>query len=388
MIELNKGIGTILNNPRLDTKLKSIGDKVMNEERISVDEGIYLFENASLGFVGSLANWIREKRFGDTTFFNRNFHVEPTNLCVFTCNFCSYSRKLKQREDGWVMTKDEILDIVKGYKDKPVTEVHIVGGVLPEMNLEFFLDVIRQIKKIKPGIHVKAFTAVELEYMIRKAKLTYKEGLLKLKEAGMDSLPGGGAEIFDETLRAEICGDKCTTDQWLEMHRLAHEIGLPSNATILYGHIETYAHRVDHMDRLRTLQDETGGFNTYIPLKFRNVDNEMSHIPEGSVVEDLKNYAISRIFLDNFDHIKTYWPMIGRTTAQLSLNYGVDDVDGTIDDSTKIYSMAGSEEQKPVLTTRELVDLIEKGGREAVERDTIYNVIRNYSKERLEEVTE
>ncbi len=249
MIELNKGIGTILNNPRLDTKLKSIGDKVMNEERISVDEGIYLFENASLGFVGSLANWIREKRFGDTTFFNRNFHVEPTNLCVFTCNFCSYSRKLKQREDGWVMTKDEILDIVKGYKDKPVTEVHIVGGVLPEMNLEFFLDVIRQIKKIKPGIHVKAFTAVELEYMIRKAKLTYKEGLLKLKEAGMDSLPGGGAEIFDETLRAEICGDKCTTDQWLEMHRLAHEIGLPSNATILYGHIETYAHRVDHMDR-------------------------------------------------------------------------------------------------------------------------------------------
>jgi aminodeoxyfutalosine synthase len=252
------------------------------------------------------------------------------------------------------------------------------------MGLDYFAGIIRDIKAIRPDLHVKAFTAVELEYMIRKAGLSIREGLELLKAAGQDSLPGGGAEIFDEGIRAEICGDKCTSEQWLAIHRTAHELGMPSNATMLYGHIEKYEHRIDHMNRLRSLQDQTGGFNTFIPLKFRNKDNQLSHLSEASVIEDLKNYAVSRLFMDNFAHIKAYWPMIGRNTAQLSLSYGVDDIDGTIDDSTKIYTMAGSEEQSPKLSTEQLVEMIEQAGREPVERDTLYKVIRNYSREKTE----
>lgn len=277
------------------------------------------------------------------------------------------------------MTHSQMMDIVRSYDGKPVTEVHIVGGVLPQMNLEFFAALLRDLKRTAPHLHVKGYTAVELEYMIRKAKMSIKDGLVYLKEAGLDSLPGGGAEIFDETVRNVICKDKCDSATWLEIHRTAHELGMHSNATILYGHIETYEHRIDHMERLRKLQDETGGFNTFIPLKFRNQNNEMSHIPEVSVVEDLKNYAVSRIYLDNFPHIKAYWPMIGRQLAQLSLDYGVNDIDGTIDDSTKIYSMAGAEEQSPTMSTKELVELIRTVGRRPVERDTLYNTIFDYT---------
>jgi aminodeoxyfutalosine synthase len=214
--------------------------------------------------------------------------------------------------------------------------------------------------------------------MFRKAKVSIEEGLKIMMAAGLDSIPGGGAEIFDETLRAEICGDKATTAQWLAIHETAHRLGLKSNCTMLYGATETFAHRVDHLDRLRTLQDQTGGFNTFIPLKFRNQGNAMSHVPEVSTIEDLRNYAISRIYLDNIDHIKAYWPMIGRNTAQLSLSFGVDDIDGTIDDTTKIYSMAGAEEQNPKLSTQELVELIKNVGRHPVERDTLYNIITDY----------
>ncbi len=362
-----------------DATLKAIADKVARKERIQPEEGLYLFNHASLGFVGALANYIRTERHGDTTYFNRNFHIEPTNLCVFTCKFCSYSRLIKQKEEGWVMTHSQMMDIVRSYDGKPVTEVHIVGGVLPQMNLEFFAALLRDLKRTAPHLHVKGYTAVELEYMIRKAKMSIKDGLVYLKEAGLDSLPGGGAEIFDETVRNVICKDKCDSATWLEIHRTAHELGMHSNATILYGHIETYEHRIDHMERLRKLQDETGGFNTFIPLKFRNQNNEMSHIPEVSVVEDLKNYAVSRIYLDNFPHIKAYWPMIGRQLAQLSLDYGVNDIDGTIDDSTKIYSMAGAEEQSPTMSTKELVELIRTVGRRPVERDTLYNTIFDYT---------
>jgi aminodeoxyfutalosine synthase len=209
--------------------------------------------------------------------------------------------------------------------------------------------------------------------------MSYAEALQILKNHGQDSLPGGGVEIFDEALRAEIAGDKCTASEWLEIHETAHKLGMPSNATMLYGHKESFAHRIDHMERLRQLQDRTGGFNTFIPLKFRNKGNQMSHISEVSVIEDLRNYAISRIYMDNFGHIKAYWPMIGRNTAQLSLSFGVDDIDGTIDDSTKIYSMAGSEEQSPSLTTPQLIDMISAVGKIPIERDTLYNVIRDYS---------
>lgn len=365
-------------NSTLDKGLKKIAKKVFLKERITVEEGIYLFEHGELGFLGSLANHTRTERHGDFTYFNRNFHVEPTNICVFDCKFCSYSRLLKEREEGWELNADDIFSKVKEYDGKPVTEVHIVGGVHPKMGLMYFAKLIKRIKDHRPDLHVKAFTAVELEYMCRKAKVTCEEGLRILKEHGQDSLPGGGAEIFDETIRAKICNDKCSSKEWLSIHEAAHKTGMPSNATMLYGHYETYAHRIDHMNRLRELQDKTGGFNTFIPLKFRNGNNQMSDVPEVSTLEDLKNYAVSRIFLDNFNHIKAYWPMIGRNTAQMSLNFGVNDIDGTIDDSTKIYSMAGAEEQNPNLSTEELCKLIENIGRHPIERDTLYNVINDY----------
>lgn len=368
----------IYSNSDLDSGLKSIAQKVLDGIRITVEEGIYIFEKGELAFLGSLANFIRNKKHGDYTYFNRNFHVEPTNICVFDCKFCSYSRLLKHRKEGWELSAEDIFDKVKEYDGKPVTEVHIVGGVHPKMGLMYFAELIKRIKDYRPDLHVKAFTAVELEYMCRKAKVSYKEGLTILKEHGQDSLPGGGAEIFDEQIRARICNDKCTSDQWLEIHETAHKVGMPSNATMLYGHYETYANRIDHMNRLRELQDKTGGFNTFIPLKFRNGNNQMSDVPEVSTIEDLKTYAVSRIFLDNFNHIKAYWPMIGRETAQMSLNFGVNDIDGTIDDSTKIYSMAGAEEQNPNLSTEQLCKLIENIGRHPIERDTLYNIINDY----------
>jgi aminodeoxyfutalosine synthase len=380
-----ESLEVVLDGMQLSQPLRHIADKVLNEERITFDEGVLLYEEGSLGFVGALANYIRNARHGDVTYFNRNFHIEPTNICVFDCKFCSYSRLLKHKQDAWEMSKEQMLNIVRSYDGQPVTEVHIVGGVHPRMGLEFFGELIRSIKAIRPDLHVKAFTAVELEYMCRKAKKSYREGLQYLKDCGQDSLPGGGAEIFHPEIRNQICEDKCTADQWLEIHETAHSLGMPSNATMLYGHIEKYHHRVDHMERLRQLQDKTGGFNAFIPLKFRNKDNQMSDVSEVSMIEDLRNYAISRIYMDNFPHIKAYWPMIGRNTAQLSLNFGVNDIDGTIDDSTKIYSMAGAEEQNPALSTRELCNLIKAVGRRPVERDTTYNIIKDYSDHIFEE---
>ncbi|HEY0030991.1 MAG TPA: aminofutalosine synthase MqnE [Bacteroidia bacterium] len=372
-------ISSVLLNSTISKDLKSIAEKVYANERITFEEGVLLYEKGELGYLGSLANYIREKKNGNNVYFNRNFHIEPTNICVFDCKFCSYSRLLKQKDGAWELSEEDILNLVRKYDGKPITEVHIVGGVHPKMGLMYFAELIKKIKTIRPDLHVKAFTAVELEYMCRKAKVSYEEGLRTLKEHGQNSLPGGGAEIFDETIRKEICEDKCTSAQWLEIHETAHKLGMPSNATMLYGHVEKFEHRIDHMNRLRELQDKTKGFNTFIPLKFRNGGNQMSHIKESTVIEDLRNYAVSRIYMDNFGHVKAYWPMIGRTTAQLSLAFGVDDIDGTIDDSTKIYTMAGSEEQSPALTTQQLVEMVKQVGRTPIERDTLYNVITDYS---------
>lgn len=363
----------------LDPVLRTVAAKVLHGERITNGEALFLFENASLSYLGSLANFIREKKHGDNTYFNRNFHIEPTNICLYTCTFCSYSRLIKKRSEGWEYTLEEIMDIVRSYDGKPVTEVHIVGGVLPQYDVTFYSTLFREIKKHRPDLHVKALTPVEYHYIFKKDKISYEEGMRLMKEAGLDSMPGGGAEIFHPEIRDRIAGGKCSGEQWLRIHEIWHELGGRSNATMLYGHIEKYEHRVDHLDKLRQLQDKTGGFQTFIPLKFRNQDNQMSHLPEVSHVEDLRNYAISRIYLDNFDHIKAYWPMIGREMAQLSLSFGVDDIDGTIDDTTKIYSMAGSEEQNPALTTEELVNLIRKVGRKPIERDTLYNVVTDYT---------
>jgi aminodeoxyfutalosine synthase len=371
---------------QITADLQEIADKVNHGKRISDEEALLLFEKGSLPFLGSLANAVRERLHGDVTYFNRNFHIEPTNVCVFSCNFCSYSRLYAHREQGWELSADDMLNIVKKYDGKPVTEVHIVGGVHPKLNLEFFADVLKKIKAYRRDLHIKGFTAVELDYMFRKAKKTNEEGLKFLMEAGLDSLPGGGAEIFDEEIRQQICADKVSTEGWLNIHRTAHQLGMHSNATMLYGHIENYRHRIDHMSRLRKLQDETHGFNTFIPLKFRNKDNDMSDVAESSIVEDMKMYAVARIYLDNFPHLKAYWPMLGRQNAQLSLSFGVNDIDGTIDDTTKIYSMAGAEEQNPSMTTAEIVTLIKQVRRKPVERDTLYNVIRDYSEIEMKEI--
>ena len=362
-----------------DLTLKAIGQKIIRNERISFEDGVALFEKASLPYVGALANWKRNELHGDRTYFNRNFHIEPTNVCVFSCKFCSYSKLYAHKEEGWELTIDQMMDIIRSYDGKPVTEVHIVGGVHPKLTLSFFLDLMRAIKAHRPELHIKAFTPVELDYMFRKAKVSVKEGMRLAHEAGLDSLPGGGAEIFHPDIRTIICDDKVDANGWLEIHQTAHELGMHSNATLLYGHIEKYEHRVDHMERLRQLQDQTKGFNTFIPLKFRNKDNEMNDVPESTMLEDLKMYAISRLYLDNFPHVKAYWPMLGRQVAQLTLSYGVNDIDGTIDDTTKIYSMAGSEEQNPAMSTLELVRLIKQAKRTPIERGTLYNVIQDFS---------
>lgn len=375
----------LISDKSLSPEFVDIARKVQKEERITDDECQYLYDHADLGYLGILANAIRERKHGDKTYFNRNFHMEPTNVCLYTCSFCSYSRLIKKREEGWEYTMDEMLDIVKEYDDKPVTEVHIVGGVLPQYDLKFYSELFTAIKNHRPELHVKALTPVEYHYIFKKGKVSYAEGMKLMKESGLDSMPGGGAEIFHPEIRDKIAGGKCSGDEWLQIHEEWHKLGMRSNATMLYGHIEEFKHRVHHLGELRKLQDKTGGFQTFIPLKFRNQGNQMSHVPEVSVIEDLRNYAISRIYLDNFDHLKAYWPMIGRDTAQLAMAYGVDDIDGTIDDTTKIYSMAGSEEQNPALSTEQLVKMIKAVNRKPIERDTLYNVVTDYTDHQWED---
>lgn len=387
-MEYTTPLSEFLNQNTLSPESKVIAEKVLAGKRITPEEGEYLFELDDLPFLGLLAHTIRTRKHGLKTYFNRNFHVEPTNVCIYDCKFCSYSRKIKKREDGWEWTLDEILDQIKAYDGKPVTEVHIVGGVMPQYDYQFYQDLFRAIKAHRPELHIKALTPVEYHYVFKKAKVSYREGMKAMVDAGLNSMPGGGAEIFDEELRDKIAGGKCSSEEWLEMHGILHELGIRSNATMLYGHYENYAHRVDHLERLRQLQDRTGGFQTFIPLKYRNKNNEMSHLPEVSIIEDLKNYAVSRIYLDNFEHIKTYWPMIGQSTAQLALSFGCNDIDGTIDDTTKIYSMAGSEEQNPALTTPQLIHIVKRAGYEPIERDTLYNVVHDYSVEEFQTESE
>lgn len=378
MADIGKFI-QLLEYQQLNPSLLEIAQKVNDNIRISSEDALLLYREGELSYLGVLANHVRERKQGHNTYFNRNFHIEPTNVCVYDCKFCSYSRLIKMREEGWEYSMEEMLDKVREYDGQPVTEVHIVGGVLPQYDFDFYTALFSAIKRHRPDLHIKALTPVEYHYIFKKAKISYADGMKAMKEAGLDSMPGGGAEIFHPEIREIICKDKCTGEQWLQIHEEWHKLGARSNATMLYGHIEKFEHRVDHLEKLRDLQDKTAGFQTFIPLKFRNKDNQMSGTPEVSVVEDLRNYAISRIYLDNFDHIKAYWPMISRNIAQLSLSFGVDDIDGTIDDTTKIYSMAGSEEQTPAMSTRELVNLIKQVGRRPLERDTLYNVIKDYS---------
>lgn len=359
----------------IDNKdLRLIAGKITNNTRITPDEGLSLFKNADLPLLGLLAGIVRRRLNGNFAYYNRNFHIEPTNKCIYNCRFCSYHKPAGDPE-SWEYSHEEMLDIVKRFDNKAVTEVHIVGGVHPSYDLHYWGSLLKKIKTYRPSLHIKAFSAIELDYMISNTGCTIEEGLMLLKEYGLDSIPGGGAEIFDEELRKVICSEKSSSELWLRIHETAHNLGIPSNATMLYGHLETYQHRIDHMMRLRDLQDRTKGFNAFIPLKYKKSNNSMSYLGEVNTLEDLRNYAISRIFLDNFPHIKAYWPMTGKECAQMSLSFGTDDMDGTIDDTTRIYSMAGSEEENPAMNTGEICRLIQKSGFIPIERDSLYNPI-------------
>lgn len=351
---------------------QDIAARVEAGGRLSADDALTLWRDAPLWRLGSLATARKRAVSGDKVYYNRNFHIEPTNLCVFNCKFCSY-RRPKGSPEAWDMTMEQIEDKARGYVGCGVTEVHIVGGVHPEHDIYYYCDMIRRVKAILPEAAVKAFTAIELSYMIRKAGLSADEGLRLLIDAGMDAIPGGGAEIFDEEIRARICPDKGSTAEWFEVHRAAHEAGIKSNATMLYGHVESVAHRIDHLLRLRALQDETGGFNAFIPLKYRNFGNSMSQIGEVAVTDDLRTLAMSRLVLDNVPHIKAYWVMYGKQTTEMALAFGADDIDGTIDDSTKIYSMAGADDTRPRMSVDEMCEMVSRAGFRAVERDTLYN---------------
>lgn len=357
--------------------LMPIAEKIEAGVRITTEEALALYTSHHLSLLGLWATALKRRVSGEYVYFNKNFHMEPTNVCINHCKFCSYRRNPGQK-GAWECTLEEMVEIVKQNATQAATEVHIVGGVHPDREVRFYADLLKAIREEAPHLHIKAFTAVEIDQMCRMGGLSVEEGLALLKEAGLASMPGGGAEIFDETLRAEICPDKTSSAEWLRIHETAHKLGIPTNATMLYGLKETYAHRVDHLNRLRDLQDKTGGFNAFIPLKFRRANNLYASRLETTVVEDLKNFAVSRIFLDNIPHLKAYWPMIGKPVAGLSLYYGVDDLDGTIDDSTRIYSMAGAEDQNPSASTGELASMIHQAGFIPAERTSLYDIIRTY----------
>ena len=377
---------TLLSHLAQDHPNKQLIQKILNQERITPDEGLQLY-SIDLPLLGMLGAWVRKQKNGEDVFFNHNIHLEPTNICVYDCHFCAYHRNANE-EGAWSFSNQEMLQKVADAVHKGITEVHIVGGVHPERDIHYYGSLIEQIHRNYPEIHIKAFTAVEIDFMCQKARMPLEEGFAYLKERGLGSLPGGGAEIFNPQVRKKVCHEKSNGQDWLRIHELAHKQGLHSNATMLYGHIETSADRIDHMSQLRQLQDRTNGFNAFIPLKFKNANNRLSYLPEATLLEDMKNYAVARIFLDNIPHIKAYWPMIGRDAAQLALSFGVDDLDGTIEDSTRIYSMAGSKEEKPAMSTQNLIHLIHQAGFTAVERNTLYQPLQRFEPERVKNISE
>lgn len=358
----------------LPENIRVIAAKIENRARITPAEAAVLWADAPLALLGMLADAIRREKNGDALFYNRNVHIEPTNVCLFRCRFCSF-RRGEGETGAWEHTVDDVARIARSHAGTGITEVHIVGGVHPRHTLDTYIDMIRAVKEALPDVTVKAFTAIELSYIIHRAGLPLKEGLQMLKDAGMEAIPGGGAEIFDEQLRAQICPEKGSAAEWLETHQAAHNLGIKTNATMLYGHAETIAHRIDHLDRLRTLQDRTGGFDAFIPLKFRSMHNEMSELGETGITDDMRTLAMSRIYLDNFPHIKAYWPMYGKATTEIALAFGADDVDGTIGDTTRIYSMAGAEDANPSMTIGEIERMAAAAALRAIERDTFYNPV-------------
>ncbi len=353
---------------------RAIVFKVLRGKRISEQEALHLYTKTETGLLSLMADHVKRKLNTDKVFFIRNIHLEPTNLCVYNCKFCSFVCKSKENSRNY--TLQEIKKIAEQI-EKDINEIHITGGTHPDSSIDQYKKILTTFRSIRPKIHIKAFSAVELFYIFKKDRIDFSKGLKILIKAGLNSIPGGGAEIFDENIRKEICPEKVTSEAWLEIHKTAHQCGIFSNATMLYGHIENYQHRTGHMSRLRELQDETGGFNAFIPLKFRNKHNSLSYLEEVPLLEDLRNYAVARIFLDNIPHLKAYWPMLGKKQAQLALSFGVDDIDGTINNSTTIYTTAGMNKNENTLSVADLKKMITQSGYIPVERYSDYSAVEN-----------
>jgi aminodeoxyfutalosine synthase len=355
-----------------DNRLHPIKDKVLAAERLSESDALTLYQTGDILAVGWLANWVRERMHGDTAYFNVNRHINPTNVCVAACRLCAFGRK-KDVPGAYTMALEEAFQTAATGYSEAITEFHIVGGLHPDLPFEYFLDLVSGLKQRFPLVHMKAFTMVEVAYLAKRAKLSIRDTLLKMKEAGVDSLPGGGAEIFADRVRHIICDHKIDGDQWLDTAKLAHQIGLKSNATMLYGHIENDEDRVDHLLKLRALQDETGGFQTFIPLAFHPANTALQHLSTTTGMLDIKQIAVSRLVLDNFPHIKSYWQMMTPKIAQISLRFGADDIDGTVVEE-KIYHDAGATTPQG-LRRQDLIRLIKEAGRQPVERDTLYRPV-------------
>jgi aminodeoxyfutalosine synthase len=356
--------------------LAEIDDKLQAGERLTFDDGLLLFDAPDLLAVGWLANREREKRHGARTYFNYNLRLEPTNVCEASCLFCSFARLKAGMPEAYTMSLEQAWDKLRRRADQPLTELHIVNGLNPDLPFSYYTDLLRGFKAIRPGIHLKCFTAVEIAFFADLYRMSDEQVLRELKDAGLDSLPGGGAEIFAERVRRKICHDKCGADRYLEIHRLAHGMGLRTNVTMLYGHIETMAERIDHMLRARALQDETGGFQAFIPLAFHPDNNQMRKLPPPTGTDTLRVHAVSRLMLDNIPHIKAFWIATSVELAQTALWFGVDDLDGTVQEE-KIYHMAGSSTPEG-MTTASLTRLVRAAGREPLERDTLYNIVNTF----------
>ena len=355
--------------------LADIDDKLRAAERLTFEDGVRLFACADLLAVGWLANREREKRHGAKTYFNYNLRIEATNVCVASCLFCSFARLQPGMPGAYTMSLEEAWDKLRQREHQPITELHIVNGLHPDLPFEYYTELLRGYKRIRPGIHLKCFTAVEIAFFADVYKKTDEQVLRELMDAGLDSLPGGGAEIFAARVRKKICDDKCGSDRYLEIHRTAHRLGMRTNVTMLYGHIETYAERVDHMMQCRDLQDETGGFQAFIPLAFHPDNNQMRKLPAPGGADTLRTHAVARLMCDNIPHVKAFWIATGVDIAQAALWFGVDDLDGTVQEE-KIYHMAGSSTPEG-MTTAELTRLVRAAGREPLERDTFYRVVND-----------
>ncbi len=359
----------------LHSEIAEIIEKIDAEIPITVHQAVTLYDKAPVSLLGKIAHEIKLKRHGKNVYYNRNIHLEPTNICIMQCAFCTYYRQ-KESSEAWIHDKKSIEQLLTKYLNANITEVHIVSGVHPDYGLKQYADIIVQVRQFFPHVHIKAYTAVEIIHIAKREKMSVKSVLQHLQDKGLNSLPGGGAEIFNEKVRQQICPKKATATEWLDVHQTAHELGLKTNATILYGHIETIQQRFEHLDLLRQLQQKTSGFNAFIPLKYKIAGKSGLVNQETSMIDDLKMVALSRIFLHNIDHIKSYWPMFGKDFSQITLQYGVDDMDGTIQDTTKIYTMSGVKSDNVTLTVEQMQRLITEANSIPVERDSHYHIVQ------------